>query len=78
MTKAKPLFSNGIEYVQLSRLPYGQSLQFLEWLSLSSYIAIVENEQVLDDCVHYDDYDYWYDQVLAYQCEDYSSMESLI
>lgn len=61
MRKALPQFFGGYEYVQLSKLPQPQAEQLRDWLPLSSYFKIQDGPHYLEDCIHYEEYEQWYD-----------------
>lgn len=61
MLKVRPRFSHGIEFIQLSELPFDQAQNLKNWLSLNSYLKINENNELIEDCIYYEDYEYWYD-----------------
>lgn len=53
----------GIEYIRIGELPKNQSEQIVEWLSKDQVIKILTEEKLMDDCVQYADYSYWFDHV---------------
>ena len=55
----------GIEYIRISELPKDQSGQIVEWLSKGQVIKILTKEQLMEDCVQYADYSYWFDHVFT-------------
>ncbi len=61
MEKVKPTYYNGLEFVQVSSLPFAQAFQLETWLSVKSYINLTLNNIKLEDCILYSEYEYWFD-----------------
>jgi len=61
MLKATPNFHQGINFIQISSLPYQQQELFSLWIPQSAKIEIEINNIRLPDCVNYQDYAYWFD-----------------
>lgn len=61
MDKVKPTYLNGLEFVQVSSLPYLQASKLADWLPISSYLQLMVHNINLDDCVLYREYEYWFD-----------------
>ncbi len=61
MLKASPTFHKGVNFVQISSLPFEQQLSFQDWIPQNSLLRMVINNITMDDCVDYQDYTYWYD-----------------
>lgn len=61
MTKLMPNIWNGVEYVQLSNLPFDQYQIIVGWLPSSSFLAMDKEGVESEDCVYYEDYEYWFD-----------------
>lgn len=61
MTKIKPDFWNGIEYIQLSSLPFDQYQTIVQWLTTTSFLQNKNRKPEWEDCVYYRDYEYWFD-----------------
>jgi len=59
--KAYPHFDHGTAYIQVSRLPFNQSIKLREWLPQTSFIRLKTPDQVIDDCIQYSEYEYWFD-----------------
>lgn len=59
--KAYPHIDLGTGYVQVSRLPFDQALKLREWLPQTSFVRLNLPDQVLDDCIQYSEYEYWFD-----------------
>lgn len=59
--KRHPHYHQGIEYIRLSLLPFQQYSKFLSWISPLSIFKLNVDNEVLDDCVPYSEYDYWYE-----------------
>ena len=49
------------EYVRLAELPDKQVGTFLEWLPQTFLTKVNEDERLLEDCVDYEDYEFWYE-----------------
>lgn len=61
MPKVKPKRQGLNEYIRLAGLPDKQAGNLLEWLP-QSYLTKVEGEEsLLDDCVDYEDYEFWFE-----------------
>lgn len=61
MRKVFPHIDLGTGYVQLSRLPFDQSIKLREWLPHTSLVKVKAEEGTLEDCVQYSEYEYWFD-----------------
>jgi len=61
MRKISPSFFKGITFIRISNLPRIQHQELLEWLSPTSIINIKVNGVILEDCLQYKDYEYWYE-----------------
>ncbi len=61
MLKASPTFHKGVNFVQISSLPFEQQSIFEDWIPQNSLIKMEINNITLEDCVDYQDYTYWYD-----------------
>lgn len=73
MLKASPNFHEGVNFIQVTSLPYEQQQLFKSWIPETSILNIEINNIVLSDCVDYQDYTYWFD--FQYQTQD-SLLES--
>jgi len=70
MPKIDPQYAQGSEFVQLVQLPFDQSLKISDYLTETSYVKVKYGEVVLEDCIPYEEYEYWYDH--------WYSMEELV
>jgi hypothetical protein len=61
MLKASPNFHQGINFIQISSLPYEQQELFGRWIPQSATMQMEINNIRLPDCVEYQDYTYWFD-----------------
>lgn len=61
MQKAFPHIDLGTGYIQLSRLPFNQAIKLRNWLPDTSMITIKSDGYLVDDCIQYSEYEYWYD-----------------
>ena len=61
MLKASPNFHQGINFIQISSLPYEQQELFASWVPQSAKMNLEINNIHLSDCVEYQDYAYWFD-----------------
>jgi len=69
MRKSNPSLFRGISFVRLSSIPLHQYEVLISWLSPASIIMIqMEDGSILDDCVQYADYEYWFESF--YQKEE--------
>lgn len=59
--KIKPFRQGATEYVRLSKLPNEQIDDLLGWLPESCLTKVNSNEQLLEDCIDYEDYEFWYE-----------------
>jgi len=69
MIKVQSNFDNGIEYIRLVELPFGQNRKFLSWLAPGRIFKMKVKNRVLKDCVHYSEYEFWF-ETLKYQPAD--------
>lgn len=60
MLKASPTFHKGINFIQISSLPFEQQELFQEWVPQSCIMEMRINNILMDDCVEYQDYTYWF------------------
>ena len=70
MLKASPNFHQGINFIQISSLPYEQQELFASWVPQSAKMKLVINNISLLDCVEYQDYAYWFD----FQYQNHNSL----
>jgi hypothetical protein len=70
MLKATPNFHQGINFIQISSLPYEQQELFASWVPQSAKMKLVINNISLLDCVEYQDYAYWFD----FQYQNHNSL----
>jgi hypothetical protein len=68
MLKASPNFHQGINFIQISSLPYDQQELFNLWVPESAKMKVEINSISMNDCVEYQDYAYWFD--FQYQKQD--------
>jgi aromatic ring-cleaving dioxygenase len=61
MLKASPTFHRGVNFVQISSLPYEQQSSFQDWIPKNSVLKMEIHNIAMDDCVDYQDYTYWFD-----------------
>jgi len=61
MTPISPQNYKGIVYVQLDRLPQEQFAQLTSWLPATERIKLRIGEKIVDGCVKYRDYIFWYE-----------------
>ena len=61
MIPISPQVYRGIRYVQLDNLPKDQRSQLNNWMTPTEFIKIKIAEDVIDHCVNYQDYLYWYE-----------------
>ncbi len=61
MIKAYPHIDQGSGYVQISRLPLDQALRLKDWLPQTSFIKLKSDDLVMEDCIQYSEYEYWFD-----------------
>ncbi len=61
MAKINPHIDLGTGYVQLSKLPFDQSLQLRSWLPMTSMINLSTQEGQVNDAIQYSEYEYWFD-----------------
>ena len=61
MLKASPTFFEGVNFVQISSLPYEQQSIFQDWIPANSLLKVEINSIMMDDCVDYREYNYWFD-----------------
>ena len=61
MPKIKPSRQGVTEYVRLANLPEKQVENLLEWLPQTYLTKIEGEENLLEDCIDYEDYEFWFD-----------------
>lgn len=61
--KVKPNYYKGQEFVSLSTLPYKQYSQIRDWLPVTSLIKLVIDDLELNDCIAYEEYEYWFENL---------------
>ena len=61
MQKAQPHIDLGAGYVQLSLLPFNQTIELRNRLPDTSLINVKAEEGILKDCIQYSEYEYWFD-----------------
>ncbi|KYG78588.1 hypothetical protein EV198_1471 [Roseivirga ehrenbergii] len=59
--KAQPHIDLGTGYVQVSKLPFDQVFKLREWLPQTSFVKLNLADQILEDCIQYSEYEYWFD-----------------
>lgn len=64
MYKLSPNFFNGLKFIQMSELPTEQSKGLFAWLTRKGISTLKTEGMVINDCVDYDDYEYWFDTYL--------------
>lgn len=60
MFKLAPQFLEGLKFIRISELPSEQSQSLMSWLSRNGLLTLSVDGIDMEDCVDYDDYDYWY------------------
>jgi hypothetical protein len=55
----------GIHYIQISSLPINQRDVILKSLNSKLVIKILKNDHLLRDCVQYQHYEFWYDNIFS-------------
>ncbi|WP_017731075.1 hypothetical protein [Nafulsella turpanensis] len=73
MRKLKPSRQGGTEYVRLADLPNRQVGNLLGWLPPSCLTKVNEEEQILENCIEYEDYEFWYENF--YQKDSLAAFE---
>ena len=53
----------GIEFVRISSLPEDQKQVFWDSFDRHKIIKILRNQELLNDCIQYNDYQEWFKQV---------------
>jgi hypothetical protein len=53
----------GIEYVQLNELPSAQRERLTETISSDLFIKIMIDGKIINNCLQYKDYSFWYNSV---------------
>ncbi len=53
----------GIEFVRISSLPEDQKQVFWDSFDRHKIIKIMRNQELLNDCIQYNDYQEWFKQV---------------
>jgi len=71
MYKVRPVFHSGYEFVQLSKLPPKQAEQMENRIPNASLMKIQVGEEMLEDCISYDDYEQWYRLIGSQNYDNY-------
>lgn len=53
----------GIHYIQISSLPQSQRNEILKSLNQRLVIKILKGESILHDCVQYQHYEFWFENI---------------
>lgn len=61
MPKLAPHRLGSTEYIRMSELPAPEAQQLRNWLPESFLTKLEEGNGVVDDCIEYEDYEFWYD-----------------
>ncbi len=61
MRKLKPSRQGVLEYVRLANLPDKQVGTLLDWLPQTCLTKVNVDEHLMDDCVDYEDYEFWFE-----------------
>ena len=61
MKKISPSFFRGITFIRICNLPQVQHEELVEWLPPTSIINIKIDDIILEDCLQYKDYEYWFE-----------------
>lgn len=61
MAKVNPHFDLGTSYVQLSKLPFDQAMEFRTWIPMTSMISLNTTVGRVEDAIQYSEYEYWFD-----------------
>lgn len=71
MKPISPQNYRGIFYVKLETLPEEQKNQLGNWLPVTDLIKLKVDERIIDNCVNYQDYLFWYENFYSLE-RDYS------
>ena len=61
MPKVEPKRQGVREYVRLANLPDKQAGNLMEWLPQSFMTKIGGEQNMLEDCIEYEDYEFWFE-----------------
>ncbi|EMR03636.1 hypothetical protein [Cesiribacter andamanensis] len=61
MPKVTPHRQDATDYIRLSELPAPQAQRLRDWLPESYLTKLEQQHGVADDCIEYEDYEFWYD-----------------
>jgi len=70
MNPISPQNYRGIFYVKLETLPEEQKYQLSNWLPATELIKLKVEENIIDNCVNYQDYLFWYENFYSLE-KDY-------
>lgn len=65
MTESK--IFKGIEYIQLNELPEAQRDHLVQTINKELFIKIMIEGKIVNDCLQYRDYSFWYNSVYKLQ-----------
>jgi hypothetical protein len=57
----------GIEYIQVGELPEAQRTSLLQTMSKELFIKIMIDGTIINDCIQYKDYTFWFNSVYKKQ-----------
>jgi hypothetical protein len=63
MKKAIPSFHKGIEFVQLSKLPFEQYTKIKDRFPVGKLLTLDFYGHLLEDCIRYADYEFWFEHL---------------
>ncbi|WP_224999923.1 hypothetical protein [Cesiribacter sp. SM1] len=61
MPKLAPHRLGTTEYIRLSKLPTPQASSLRDWLPETYLTKLEEGGSVAEDCIAYEDYEFWYE-----------------
>lgn len=69
MLKLTPHHLDATDFVRLCELPATQALSLRNWLPESFLTKLAMSDSVADDCIEYEDYEFWF---------EYSSQDDML
>ena len=77
MKKLEVSHYKGIDYININDLSETQRRLFLDWIDVESIIKIQKHTGIIDGCVQYAEYSYWYENVLHSDVVEVNKSSSL-
>ena len=71
MQKLNPSCQGAIEYVRLTDMSGRQAETLLDWLPQSYFTKVKSEACLMEDCIEYEDYEFWYEHCYQHKTDLY-------